>query len=229
MKLKKNKNIIFISLFFCALLLNVIAVLKPEVLDRTLIIFIPIPILVVRYYDLAKNVNPLYMISFIFTYSGATVYASRVLYYFNISIMLYLVGILLYVKIILKNISFSKKNIFQFLIFLVLFLVFPIMYVHTKVSSVKLFFMTIYVLGILLFFYTSILLFKSKIYNSKYVLLSSSMYILSTFCTALLIFNYRFPIIHILGTSLFWLTHLFMNIYMTSKNHESKKEVHTTI
>lgn len=218
MKSRSTKNIIFISLFFCALILNVLAVVKPDNLERGLVIFLPIPILAIRYYDLAKSINTLYMISFIFTYFGAAIYASRISNYFSISVILYLIGILIYVKILLEKIRFTKKHIIQFTAFLLLFLALPIFYVYSRVSITKLLFMIIYVSGILLYFYTSILLVKKKVYNSKYLVISSSLYIISTTCTALLIFNRRTAAIRVLATLSFWTVHLFMNLYMTSEN-----------
>lgn len=226
MKSKETKNIIFIALFLLTLILNTFTVVNPNILDRSLIMFLPIPILIVRYYDLTTKVNQLYMTSFVFTYFGATVYISRISNYFNIAVILYLIGILMYVKILLEKIRITKKHIIQFIAFLLLCLAIPIMYVYNKVSITKLFFMIIYVTGILFYFYTSILLVKKNIYKSKYLILSSSLYILSTICTALLIFNYKTATIRILATTSFWLVHLFMNLYMTSKNKTNVNKMH---
>lgn len=226
MKSRETKNIIFISLFFCALILNVIAVVKPDNLERGLVIFLPIPILVIRYYDLTKSINISYMISFAFIYFGAAIYASRISNYFSISVILYLLGILLYVKILLDKISFTKKHVIQFTGFLLLLLALPIFYVYNKVSVTKLFFMIIYVSGILLYFYTSILLVKKKVYNSKYLLISSSLYIISTTCTALLIFNRRTVAIRVLATLSFWTVHLLMNLYMTSEKDTKENGIY---
>lgn len=215
--MNRTKNNIFFFLFFIALVLDAFAIIVPGSINRILVTFLPIPILIIRYYDLAKEADFTYMISFLFTYLGATLYISNLPYSFISAIALYLIGILLYVSILLKKIHFTRKNLISFLIFLILFLAFPILYVYNKVSGVRFFFMLIYVIGILLYFYTSVLLVKNKIQNSIYVLLSSSVYILSTFCTALLIFNYRHLYIHIIASVSFWVVHLFMNIYMTSK------------
>lgn len=216
--LLKTTDIIFFVLFFCALILNETSLFYPETLNNQITSFLLVPILIVRYYSSTIKPNYLYMLSFIFTYFAITVYVSGYKHSFVGGLLLYSIGILIYAFLVKKDTYFTISHFIQYLLIATLILALPVYLVYKEVNLKTLISMLIYTLSIIFFFYCSFLLVKQHKPYGKYALIASSIYTLSTTCTALLIFYSKNLIITVTATTTFWLAHLFMNLYMTYSN-----------
>lgn len=188
----------------------------PDYFSRNVTAFLPIPLLIINYFDKVAKPNIVYTLSFVFTYLGITLYNLKGGVSFALALISYSLGILIYVSVLVKRISFQSRYIFQFILLVFLVLVFPIYKLFGNIKIERLLVMFLYVTSILALFYSAVILNRNT-KGTKLALYSSICFIMTTCCTAtLLFFNKKLVIIKVLAAILFWLSHALMSLFVIS-------------
>lgn len=206
----------FYILLSIVIVIDVFGHLFPVYFSRDVTAFLPIPILIINYFDKVTRPNIFYILSFVFTYLGITLYNLIGEVNFLLALISYSLGILIYVSVLMKRISFQTRYIFQFIVLVFLVNVYPIYKLFGNIKIDRLLVMFLYVTSILALFYCAVILNKNT-KGTKLALYSSICFIMSTCCTATLIFfNKKLVIIKVLAAVLFWLSHAIMSFFVIS-------------
>lgn len=207
--------------FFYILLLIVISIdalghVFSDYLSRDVTAFLPIPLLIINYFDKVSRPNIFYILSFIFTYLGITLYNLRGEISFPLALISYSIGILIYISVLVKRIPYKRKYILQFVFLVFLVLAFPVYKLFGKISLDRLLAMFLYATCILAFFCNALILSK-KSKESRLALFSSICFVISTCCTASLLFsNKKLIIAKVLAVVFLWLSHALMSLFVIS-------------
>lgn len=209
---------------FCYVLLVIVIALDsfgflyPEYFSRMLTSFLPMPVLIVSYFNRVKKPNLIYATSFLFTYLGITLYNVNENLWFELSLLSYSIGILIYVFLILKKVYLEKKHLIWFLALLILVLSYPLYILSFDMNGYLLFALLFYAICCLSLLYSTIILYLCSEKRSL-ALFASIFLMLSTLCSAFLLFvdkSHKF--IGICSILLFWLYHVSMSFFFVKES-----------
>lgn len=209
--------------FFYVLLVIVVALdsfgfLYPEYFSRMLTSFLPMPVLIINYFNRVKKPNLIYAASFLFTYLGVTLYNIKDDLWFKLSLFSYSIGILIYVFLILEKVYLEKKHLIQFLVLLAIVLLYPLYILSFDLDMYLLLALLFYAICCLSLFYSTIILYLCAEKRSL-ALFSSVFLILSTLSSAFLLFadkSHKF--IGVCSILFFWLYHVSMSFFFIKKD-----------
>lgn len=189
--------------------------------------FLPIPILLVWYFFNVIKENTLYLISFLFTYFGTSIYNYlNIKYVFNISIVLYTIGISVYIYLVFKDVKIKTQIIFRAILFCAIILFLAVMLTYNRLNLLSLLTLFVYIGSILFFFRIAIYAYlKSTAEKELYLFISAFVYVISTFFTAINMFAYQVLILNFLAMFLFWYAHYFMCMYMIKVANKDKTDL----
>lgn len=220
-------NKLFKIVLAIAVVLDVLSFYLTNFIPRHITFFIPIPLLLINYVSKVSKPNLMYLLSFIFTYIGTTLYyltpnSNNVISYFSMAVFFYSIGLVIYNCLIFRDVNYSTTNLLQFFSLYVVCMFLPIYFFYNQLRVDDFVAMIMYSVNTIMFFQlTFILNKKSKGINLAFM--ASCIFLFSSFCSSIYYFHSikAFKIFEAIGVLTFWLTHILMSSYMI-KNYKPK-------
>lgn len=208
------------------MLLDVLSAYLQDFIPRYITFFIPIPLIVINYSNSVKQPNKIYLLSFVFTYIGTTLYyltgdSSITLSYFSMAIVSYSIGLAIYNYLIIERIKYGLRELIQFIILYAMCLVVPIYFFFRQLRVDDFVSMIIYSINTILFFQITFLL-KQKEKRNNLAFTASAIFLFSSFCSGIYFFHpiEELKIFKAIDVVTFWTMHILFSLYMI-KNSKS--------
>lgn len=217
MNLKVFKYFFCIT-FFMLTIVSAVVEFYPDSFFRKYSTVIIFPIITILYSLHSRNENYMYLLSFLFTYSGVFLYNMALHNIYESGLFLLLAGLLFYIKIIIKNSGFiSLEGVVPLLVVFLCLIIIPTYFVLIETNMLMFVTSVLYtsVMGLLLLL--AILNYKTnKNKTNTFLLMSAVSLILSTLAGGINYNIYTINIVRSFEVSLFILGHYFMSLYILS-------------
>lgn len=211
MNIKTLTLIIFFSLVF----IDTLGIVLPNIIDRQIITYFPIPILLLIFILFTKFSRPLHITALIFTFLGVCYFSTNLDKHQRIGLLFYACGIIIYIYNILRvqNV-FNLNSVIKYALVFILVLLTPTLFYLNYIDKDLFYPIIFYINGVGFLFYVSILSYvNSKTKFNKALLTSGILLALSTIFAGYNLFIAKSPITSMLNILTFLLAHFYMSRY----------------
>lgn len=224
-------NKLFKIVLAIAVVLDVLSFYLTNFIPRHITFFIPIPLLLINYVSKVSKPNLMYLLSFIFTYIGTTLYyltpnPNNVISYFSIAVFFYSIALVIYNYLIFREINYTKRNLLQFFVLYAVCMFLPIYFFYNQLRIDDFVAMIMYSANTIMFFQlTYMLKQKNRLFNLVFI--ASCIFLFSSFCSGVYYFYpvEAFKIISAIGVLTFWITHILMSLHVIKNSKLLKEEL----
>jgi len=206
---------ITLLIFFSFVFIDTLGVILPNIIDRQIITYFPIPILVLAFVLFTKFSRPLHIIALIFTFLGVCFFSTNLDKQQRIGLLFYTCGIIIYIYNILKvqNV-FNLNSVIKYALIFILVLVIPTLFYLNHIDKSLFYPIVFYINSVGFLFYVSILSYvNSKTRYNKALLISGILLALSTIFAGHNLFMGKSSFTSMLNIATFLLAHFYMSRY----------------
>ncbi len=209
-----------VLLFLGILFLDALGAVFPNILNRQVTLFIPIPLISINYLINVKRINWLFLLSLGFNFLGLFNFNNAYQTFNSVGIIYHTIAFIIYLFIIVKDYNgVSVKRVLKLSILIILLVVVPVFILSKGIKQmfifnetiIYVFFVTVYMISALLLFLNS----KTKTY--RFLLFSAVFILCSSYFQGYNLFMTDSSISEFFAVITFNLTHFFMCLFLIEK------------